>query len=413
MSEFTICGDSTHLPDAWTNTFAAVVTSPCLAPYERVLTADLRWIPAGDVQVGDQLLTFNEVPPGVNSLGRASRRKYEIATVEQAYGAKKESVRISLNTGEQIDCSADHPWLATRYEDTSRPAEWVRADQLQGWFVLHQFDTWSPAVTYEAGWLAGMYDGEGSIYFGTHGAPKLTMTQVTGSLATAFESEMKSLGFKTTGYPKVIGSQILTFHANGGVPDILKILGTLRPQRLIANLNKNNGIETCTIQPRKEKVISVQKLGVRDIAGIQTSTGTYIGEGYLMHNTYGNRMADHHEAKDDSKRNTYRHTLGRPLSTNNTGQYQSTQQNYWDLHEDVYTQCWRVIEPDGLMIVNVSNHIRQGKEVDVCSMHKKILSDIGFKLITREEVATPRNGFGQNGQLRVEKEMIYVYRKVL
>jgi DNA modification methylase len=159
--------------------------------------------------------------------------------------------------------------------------------------------------------------------------------------------------------------------------------------------------------------------------------------------TYGNRMADHHEpgtcsecggaryvmnedgagayrcpkcdgaGVENSKRNTYRHTLGRQLSDNNTGQFQSTQRNYYTLHEAVYKQCWRVIEPNGLMIVNVSNHIRLGKEVDVCSMHKKILSDIGFKLITREEVATPRYGFGQNGQLRVDHEYIYVYRKVL
>jgi hypothetical protein len=167
--------------------------------------------------------------------------------------------------------------------------------------------------------------------------------------------------------------------------------------------------------------------------------------------TYGNRMADHHEpggcttcgglgyieidtttlgsvqferrrdecpkcngtGKESSKRNTYRHTLGRPLSDNNTGQFQYSQARYYELHEAVYTQCWRVIEPDGLMIVNVSNHIRQGEEVNVCSMHQQILKDIGFTLVTRQQVTTPRNGFGQNGQLRVDHEMIYVYRKAL
>ena len=38
--------------------------------------------------------------------------------------------------------------------------------------------------------------------------------------------------------------------------------------------------------------------------------------------TYGNRMADHHEARDASPRHTYRHVLGRPLTPGNSGALQ-------------------------------------------------------------------------------------------
>jgi tRNA G10 N-methylase Trm11 len=38
--------------------------------------------------------------------------------------------------------------------------------------------------------------------------------------------------------------------------------------------------------------------------------------------TYGNRMADHFDAKDSSHRITYRHYIGRPLNNNNTGKMQ-------------------------------------------------------------------------------------------
>src|SRR5437868_9381022 len=37
---------------------------------------------------------------------------------------------------------------------------------------------------------------------------------------------------------------------------------------------------------------------------------------------YGNRMADHHDAKDASRRNTYTHALGRPLAFANAGSLQ-------------------------------------------------------------------------------------------
>src|ERR1035437_6425256 len=38
--------------------------------------------------------------------------------------------------------------------------------------------------------------------------------------------------------------------------------------------------------------------------------------------TYGNRMADHHNAKDSSKRHTYTHYIGHKLNEYNSGQVQ-------------------------------------------------------------------------------------------
>jgi hypothetical protein len=38
--------------------------------------------------------------------------------------------------------------------------------------------------------------------------------------------------------------------------------------------------------------------------------------------TCGNRMADHHEARDISPRHTYRHVLGRPRTPGNSGALQ-------------------------------------------------------------------------------------------
>lgn len=48
--------------------------------------------------------------------------------------------------------------------------------------------------------------------------------------------------------------------------------------------------------------------------------------------TYGNRMADHHEARDDSDRGTYRHRLSRPLHPSNSGAMQWGEE-YRSIHE--------------------------------------------------------------------------------
>jgi len=127
--------------------------------------------------------------------------------------------------------------------------------------------------------------------------------------------------------------------------------------------------------------------------------------------TYGNRMADHHNAKDASKRNTYKHTLGHDLQPNNTGQMQFGQYGYYSIHEKVYKECRRVLEAGGLFILNVSDHIRQGERIEVCKWHAGILKSLDFELMFEHPVVTQRLGFGANGNLRVPNEVIYVFRK--
>lgn len=121
--------------------------------------------------------------------------------------------------------------------------------------------------------------------------------------------------------------------------------------------------------------------------------------------TYGNRMADCHNAKDGSKRNTYTHCLGRKLADNNTGKMQWGG-SYRKLHEKAWAECFRVLKPSGVFVLNFKNHIRAGKEVDVFSWHIKTLLEIGFGLIEVRHVECSGNGFGQNGQARTGFEFV-------
>jgi tRNA G10 N-methylase Trm11 len=92
---------------------------------------------------------------------------------------------------------------------------------------------------------------------------------------------------------------------------------------------------------------------------------------------YGNRMADHHNARDDSPRHTYRHTLGRPLHPANAGQLQWGDA-YRTLHRAAWTECRRVLRPSGLFILNIKDHIRHGQLQHVPAWHIRTLLDLGF-----------------------------------
>lgn len=127
---------------------------------------------------------------------------------------------------------------------------------------------------------------------------------------------------------------------------------------------------------------------------------------------YGNRMADHHDARDDSKRNTYTHILGRKLHQDNSGAMQWGD-TYRQFHLKAWMEAFRVLKPSTrkrqrLMIVNISNHIRGGEEIDVTGWHLDALRTIGFTHQGVRTVSTQRNREGSNGDVRCPFESVLV-----
>lgn len=129
--------------------------------------------------------------------------------------------------------------------------------------------------------------------------------------------------------------------------------------------------------------------------------------------TYGNRMADSftdHQKEKKYKRNTYTHCIGRKLNENNTGRMQFGKK-YKETHDLAWAECWRVLKCGGTLVLNISNHIRNGVEVDVTGWHIDSLQKIGFIRNEWIKVKTKRNGFGKNRSARVGHESVIVFRK--
>jgi len=134
--------------------------------------------------------------------------------------------------------------------------------------------------------------------------------------------------------------------------------------------------------------------------------------------TYGNRMADHHDAKDGSKRMTYRHQLGRPLHENNSGKM-AWGPKYWEFHEDAWTEVNRVLAPGGMFIINTKDFIRTKRikkrpvreTVGVTSWHLELLAAMGYSVIRHERIPVKGMGFGANGKNRVGHEDVVALRK--
>lgn len=74
--------------------------------------------------------------------------------------------------------------------------------------------------------------------------------------------------------------------------------------------------------------------------------------------TYGNRMADTYT--DHTTRMTYTAQLGHKLKDGNTGAMQFGKK-YQEKHVAIYKELFRVLKPKGIFVLNVSNHIRGGR----------------------------------------------------
>jgi tRNA G10 N-methylase Trm11 len=125
---------------------------------------------------------------------------------------------------------------------------------------------------------------------------------------------------------------------------------------------------------------------------------------------YGNRMSDHHEAKDLSRRNTYRHQLRRPLHPSNSGQLQWGPK-YRTFHLQAWVESIRVIRDGGLLILNISDHIRKGAIQPVTQFHMETLEGLGLEELSLHRVFTRRLRQGENHGLRVKYESVVAYRK--
>lgn len=149
-------------------------------------------------------------------------------------------------------------------------------------------------------------------------------------------------------------------------------------------------------------------------ADSRTITRDLVGEfdAIVTSPTYGNRMADHHNATDLSDRGTYKHRLGRELAAGNSGAMHWGDE-YRQLHETVYSICTALLSPGGTFVVNVKDHVKDGRRVPVAAWHLSTLLALGLSFV--DDASIPSKGLGgavgDNAADRIGVEHIYILAK--
>jgi hypothetical protein len=257
----------------------------CLTPETRVLTADLCWVPVGDLRVGDEVVGFDEYPVKVG--GKRKLRKARIT----ATGRRNMPIYfVRLATGEVLRATGEHKWLVK----ASGTLRWIRTDQLAEHLVyrtrrnplsLPRFiRPWEPDVD-SPEYLAGAFDGEGSLMTKRGVFTGVGFTQAENEMLVRVYGELKSSDRFTRTVVHRPGKQPIIQLRQSGWREGMRFLGQIRPGRLLARFAEKAWPSLDALE--FVDIVEVGPDGTDEIVALSSSTETYIAEGFGSHNTGG------------------------------------------------------------------------------------------------------------------------------
>lgn len=284
----------------------------CLTPDALILTSELRWIKLGDIQVGQEILAFEE-----SATTRKTSRRYEVGKVTFLERRLSPVYEVELMNGDKVKTTADHMWLARRgktsgFQWMKTEDLWVNSRNLKGHRISGAFkeDVSSTVCkpfkvvrqdkSYEAGWIAGMIDADGHITqqrcFDKRNGSITYGLRVGISQSEAYPDICENIERLLSEYSDnritcrqdIKGASSIkqrvkcfTYLITGTNVEKIEFLQKIRPNKL-SKLNLNNLGKMRSQYDTQVKSISF--VGEEEIIAMETSTRTFIANGYAMHN---------------------------------------------------------------------------------------------------------------------------------
>ncbi len=273
------------LEELFTSVGAKVGWNSCPTPDQRILTADLRWIPAGNLKVGDKLVGLDEVP----QQGRRLRR-YKSTVVTHAARSMAHVVEIVFSDGSKVKATVNHPWLiAQRFcKKRASGSEWTPTDKLKiGQRIQRVLDPWELLTGWKAGYLAGFFDGEGHFTKDPAGVMRVGAAQNRGSTLDLVLGLLDEFGFRSREkhHTREKDKHCINFIIPNGVNGSARFLGSVRPQRLLSKFTPDALGAVWAYNTTTLTISEINDLGQQEIVELSTSEKTYILEGFASHNS--------------------------------------------------------------------------------------------------------------------------------
>ena len=263
-----------------------------LAPETRVLTHDLHWKSLADLRVGEVLWGFDPEPVRPSTAGRGQvrrdqnrARRTKLAVVEEIRVWSHPAFLLSTESGRDVVASLHQSFLGYSRDSVlrwrtvksfSRPYNGHAVPALASWLV-----PWEQLTDFDAGWLSGMFDGEGhlSVRQGAARSILMGLSQRRGPVLERAKQILLRERFSIGGYAAGgTNKDVTNLQVLGGLQERIRALGLFRPIRLMDKLvNSDCDFE---VWLRPDPIVRFEPIGPTDLLSIETSTSTFFAEGF-------------------------------------------------------------------------------------------------------------------------------------
>lgn len=259
----------------------------CCVPETPVLKKDLTWCNVGDINVGDELFAFDE------NTNKNGRRHYAFSKVLKKDTIKLNCYKVVMSNGDSIICSEDHQWLCRYRQKCGQTGtiRWIKTKDLLANYhgsrdggsteIIKLANVVHPETDYAAGFISASFDSEGSL---NKTKPRICFSQKSNALLRTL---MKYLDEKNVRYNTHKYGDLCHLDVQGGIKDgVLDFLQKFRPPRLLDNWDKYPLSNVSLYNLVGETVKEIIPVGVREVVMLETTSKTYIANGYASHNCY-------------------------------------------------------------------------------------------------------------------------------
>ena len=260
----------------------------CVSPETRVLSSDLRWISANDIQAGQSIVATDENVPGGKGIGRRLR----LGIVEAKREVFEPAFKIEMDNGETLVATGPHKFLMRKHSGTDMVWRTI-SDASIGDEIRLITKPWG-RPTLEDSWFSGLADSEGSLAKKCSSGCELNVSQVAGPVLNRLRAYATNNGFnfreewdrRKGGESSKLGNKPVCKIVFSRIDELFRIFGKSRPTRFISrDWWEGKELPGKRVGNACAKILSITPIAKMRMIDIQTSTKTFIAEGFVSHNS--------------------------------------------------------------------------------------------------------------------------------
>jgi hypothetical protein len=237
----------------------------CNPPEAPIWMGDFSFKPLGDVKVGDAVIGW---APRRTDGSPFAKQCLTRSVVLGTRSRESDLVEVTLESGRKLRCTPDHKWLSGAQGNHYAHAQVGRSLMR----VIDPTSELASHLQWDAAWLGGVYDGEGS---------SNQIAQSPAHNPEVYERigvVLQKLGLR--GYPNPAGWYFTGFTPAAKKQALVDFLNWTKPTR-----SRSIGRMIMGAHFRKpDRVVSIRPIGRGTVTSMQTSTGNYVAWGYASKN---------------------------------------------------------------------------------------------------------------------------------